>query len=97
MRKKFGFTQKDEQDNVLIGQFFEVLYQHKKDYTNSLRQLSNMDKLARDADFNEWIELYDKRIAQENNPNRDEMMEGVNHNYIMRNYLADGIKLEVFY
>jgi uncharacterized protein YdiU (UPF0061 family) len=40
MRKKFGFTQKDEQDNVLIGQFFEVLYQHKKDYTNSLRQLS---------------------------------------------------------
>jgi uncharacterized protein YdiU (UPF0061 family) len=48
-----------------------------------------MDKLARDADFNEWIELYDKRIAQENNPNRVEMMEGVNPNYILRNYLAE--------
>jgi uncharacterized protein YdiU (UPF0061 family) len=89
MRKKFGFTQKDEQDNVLISQFFEVLYQHKKDYSNSLRQLSNKDKLAQDADFDAWIKLYDKRIAQENNPNRIEMMKGASPKYILRNYLAE--------
>jgi hypothetical protein len=53
-----------------------VLYQHKKDYSNSLRQLSNKDKLAQDADFDTWIKLYDKRIAQENNPNRIEVMKG---------------------
>lgn len=89
MRKKFGFTQKDEQDNVLIGQFFEVLYQHKKDYSNSLRQLSDIDKLTQDTDFDAWIKLYDKRIAQEDNPNRIEMIKSVNPKYILRNYLAE--------
>jgi uncharacterized protein YdiU (UPF0061 family) len=52
-------------------------------------QLSNKDKLAQDADFDAWIKLYDKRIAQENNPNRIEMMKGANPKYILRNYLAE--------
>jgi hypothetical protein len=51
-----------------------VLYQHKKDYSNSLRQLSDIDKLTQDTDFDAWIKLYDKRIAQEDNPNRIEMI-----------------------
>ncbi|MBT7498768.1 MAG: YdiU family protein, partial [Candidatus Thioglobus sp.] len=56
MRQKFGFIKKDDQDNVLIGQFFEVLYQNQKDYTNSLRQLSDIDQLSKDTDFTDWIE-----------------------------------------
>ncbi|ABL02122.1 protein of unknown function UPF0061 [Candidatus Ruthia magnifica str. Cm (Calyptogena magnifica)] len=89
MRQKFGLHEKDKQDHVLITQFFDMLYQHKKDRTNSLRQLSNVDKLAINTDFNDWIELYDKRVSQENNRNRISMMNSVNPNYILRNYLAE--------
>ncbi len=89
MRKKFGLIEKDDQDNVLIGQFFEVLYQNQKDYTNSLRQLNDVGKLANDLDFSDWLALYDKRIDQEKNSNRIELMNSVNPKYILRNYLAE--------
>ncbi|BBB24312.1 conserved hypothetical protein [Isorropodon fossajaponicum endosymbiont JTNG4] len=89
MRQKFGLREKDKQDHALITQFFDVLYQHKKDHTNSLRQLSDVDKLVIDADFSDWIGLYDKRLSQENNHNRISMMNSVNPNYILRNHLAE--------
>ena len=89
MRQKFGLIEKDDQDNVLIGQFFEVLYQKQKDYTNSLRQLNNIDQLSSDVDFSDWLALYDKRITQEQNGNRIELMNSVNPKYILRNYLAE--------
>jgi len=89
MRQKFGFIKKDDQDNVLIGQFFEVLYQNQKDYTNSLRQLSDIDQLSKDTDFTDWIELYHKRIDQDKSSDRVELMNSVNPKYILRNYLAE--------
>jgi uncharacterized protein YdiU (UPF0061 family) len=89
MRKKFGLIEKDEQDNVLIGQFFEVLYQNKKDYTNSLRQLSSTDQISTDTDFGDWLEIYNKRISQEKNSDRVDVMNSVNPKYILRNYLAE--------
>lgn len=89
MRQKFGLCEKDKQDHALITQFFDVLHQHKKDYSNSLRRLSDVDKLAVDTDFNDWIESYDKRISQEDGRNRISMMNSVNPNYILRNYLAE--------
>jgi uncharacterized protein YdiU (UPF0061 family) len=89
IRQKFGLIEKDDQDNVLIGQFFEVLYQNQKDYTNSLRQLNDIGKLSNDVDFSDWLALYDKRIAQEQNSNRIELMNSVNPKYIFRNYLAE--------
>ncbi|MDC9714430.1 MAG: YdiU family protein [Gammaproteobacteria bacterium] len=89
MRKKFGFSQKDEQDNALIGQFFEVLYKNQKDYTNSLRQLSNIEQLAKDGVFDAWLILYDQRIAQEDGSNRALLMDSVNPKFILRNYLAE--------
>jgi uncharacterized protein YdiU (UPF0061 family) len=89
MRKKFGLIEKDEQDNVLIGQFFEVLYQNKKDYTNSLRQLSSTDQISIDTDFSDWFEIYNKRISQEKSRDRVEVMNRVNPKYILRNYMAE--------
>lgn len=88
MRQKFGLFEKDENDNQLIGQFFEVLYQHKKDYSNSLRQLANPEQLAKDENFNDWLVLYEKRIGQEKNNERAIMMNAVNPKIILRNYLA---------
>ena len=89
MRKKFGLVEKDDQDNVLIGQFFEVLYKNQKDCTNSLRQLNDVDALSKDSDFSDWLVLYDKRITQEQSSNRIELMNSVNPKYILRNYLAE--------
>jgi uncharacterized protein YdiU (UPF0061 family) len=89
MRKKFGLVEKDDQDNVLIGQFFEVLCKNKKDYSNSLRQLNDVDTLSKDSDFSDWLVLYGKRVAQEQSSNRVELMNSVNPKYILRNYLAE--------
>ncbi len=89
MRKKFGLLEKDDQDNVLIGDFFEILHQHKKDYTNSLRQLSDIDKLSEDSDFDNWLALYQKRIAQQKNHDRLATMNSNNAKFILRNYLAE--------
>ncbi len=89
MRQKFGLLEQDDQDNALISQFFEVLFQHKKDYTNALRGLSDLDNFARDQDFSQWIKRYSVRINQENHPRRSEAMNRVNPKFILRNYLAE--------
>lgn len=88
MRKKFGFIEKDDKDNELIGQFLHLLHQHKYDYSQTLRQLSNPDKLAKNKDFETWLKAYYQRITQEKNNNRSSMMNGVNPKYILRNHLA---------
>ncbi len=89
MRQKFGLTEKSDDDNVLIGQFFELLFQHKKDYTNSLRQLTSPEKLDNHADFSTWLGRYEQRIQQENNNDRIATMNSVNPKFILRNYLAE--------
>ena len=89
MRQKFGLFDKCDKDNVLIGQFLEILYRHKKDYTNSLRRLSDIEKFSQDNAFNDWLKSYDKRISQEKNNNRVALMNRVNPKIILRNYLAE--------
>ncbi|KAA0454055.1 MAG: YdiU family protein, partial [Candidatus Thioglobus sp.] len=46
MRTKFGLFTKDENDNQLIGDFLNILYKHKKDYTNSIRGLSPSKRIS---------------------------------------------------
>lgn len=89
MRQKFGLLEKCDEDNILIWQFLEILYRHKKDYTNSLRRLSNIEKFSKDNDFNDWLKSYDKRISQEKNNNRVRLMNNINPKIIFRNYLAE--------
>ena len=89
MRQKFGLTQKDEGDHQLINQFLNLLQAHKKDYTNSFRNLSNLDQFSEDEAFSSWAEQYHKRISQEDISNRAELMNAVNPKFILRNYLAE--------
>lgn len=89
MRQKFGLFKKDENDNQLIGDFFTILHQHKKDYTNSLRSLSNLDNLADDKHYEAWLKTYKSRIEQDKNAKRAELMNCVNPKFILRNYLAE--------
>ncbi len=89
MRQKFGLLTKDEQDNQLIGNFLSLLHQHKKDYTNSIRNLSNLARLADDKHYKTWLKTYQSRIQQDKNPKRSELMNRVNPKFILRNYLAE--------
>ncbi|SMN00180.1 Selenoprotein O and cysteine-containing homologs [uncultured Candidatus Thioglobus sp.] len=89
MRQKFGLLEKHDEDNVLITEFFEVLYRHKKDYSNSLRKLSDLENFSADGDFSKWLERYNKRISEEKNHDRIAMMNRINPSVILRNYLAE--------
>ena len=89
MRQKFGLLEKEDNDNQLIGDFFNILYHHKKDYTNSLRSLSNLDNLAGDKYCEAWLKKYQSRIEQDKNVNRSELMNQVNPRFILRNYQAE--------
>lgn len=89
MRKKFGLIGSDEKDKDLINSFFNILSQHKKDYTNSIRLLSRPDDLSKDTDFSDWLDTYSKRASQENGDNMEQEMNRVNPKYILRNYLAE--------
>ena len=89
MRQKFGLTQQHEGDHQLINQFLELLRIHKKDYTNSLRGLADLEKLSADDNFSSWLVLYDQRLAEEKIEHRVELMNSVNPKFILRNYLAE--------
>ncbi|MDC3315753.1 YdiU family protein [Candidatus Thioglobus sp.] len=91
MRNKFGFSVQDESDNSLINNFLELLYTHKKDYHQSIRQLSNGDEHSLGEVFDPWFKDYRKRLKKEKvdlNQRRN-LMNGVNPKYILRNYLAE--------
>ena len=91
MRNKFGFLVKDESDNSLINNFLELLYTHKKDYHQSIRQLSNDDEHSLGKVFDPWFKDYRKRIKKEKADlnQRHNLMNGVNPKYVLRNYLAE--------
>ena len=91
MRNKFGFSVQDESDNSLINNFLELLYTHKKDYHQSIRQLSNSDEHSLGEVFDTWFKDYRKRLKKEKVDlnQRHNLMNGVNPKYILRNYLAE--------
>ena len=91
MRNKFGFSVQDESDNSLINNFLELLYTHKKDYHQSIRQLSNGDEHSLGEVFDPWFKDYRKRLKKEKVDlnQRHNLMNGVNPKYILRNYLAE--------
>jgi uncharacterized protein YdiU (UPF0061 family) len=66
-----------------------LIHKNQKDYTNSLRQLNDINTLSKENGFNDWLELYDKRITQEQSSNRIELVNSVNPKYILRNYLGE--------
>ena len=89
MRQKFGLTQQHDGDHQLINQFLDLLRTYKKDYTNSLRNLTDLDSLSTDVNFSSWLSLYDKRLGDEKVDDRAELMNNVNPKFILRNYLAE--------
>jgi len=91
MRNKFGFSVQDESDNSLINNFLELLYTHKKDYHQSIRQLSNSNEHSLGEVFDPSFKDYRKRLKKEKVDlnQRHNLMNEVNPKYILRNYLAE--------
>ena len=91
MRRKFGLLKVVEDDSLLINDFLELLYSHKKDYHKSLRLLSSVKSQTLGSNFSAWFERYYERIEQEDEKTeeRTKLMNLVNPKYVLRNYLAE--------
>ncbi|KLN66254.1 protein adenylyltransferase SelO [Vibrio sp. VPAP30] len=74
MRKKLGLKSKQANDTQLFAAMFELLHQHKMDYTRFLRELSCVDKRGEQAVLDlfvdreaarHWLTQYLHRCEQE--------------------------------
>ncbi len=101
MAEKLGFTCVIENERKIVTALLDVLEANHVDYTLFFRtlsqQLSAEDKnKCRDlfidrASFDQWYEIYQNRLLQENvlPETRSEQMKKVNPKYILRNYMAE--------
>ena len=87
MRSKLGITAKGENDMALLTSLLQLMEQHKADYTNTLRALSNRktldEPLFKDPLFLEWYERWLTR-----NPDL-KLMRARNPAVIPRNHLVE--------
>ena len=91
MRRKFGLADITKGDSDLINDFLQLLYSRGKDYSRSMRSLSQHDTNSLGDAFNSWFERYNERLQSETTSvdERALMMNSVNPKYILRNYLAE--------
>jgi len=91
MRRKFGLLEVNDEDNSLINEFLELLYNNKKDYHRSMRQLSSENEHTLGSNFDSWFIRYKTRLEKETSKmnERVTMMHMVNPKYVLRNYLAE--------
>lgn len=95
MRQKLGlFTQEDE-DRQLIEGLLALLYQHRADYTNSLRALAAEslpeDDLFNDAGFTAWHQQWRARLSRqpESTQAAFDLMRASNPAIIARNHRVE--------
>ena len=91
MRRKFGLAEVTKGDSDLINDFLQLLSSRGKDYTFSMRSLSQQGVNSLGGAFDSWFERYNERLLSETS-NADErtlMMNSANPKYILRNYLAE--------
>ena len=91
MRRKFGLADITKGDSDLINDFLQLLYSRGKDYSRSMRSLSQHDTNSLGDAFDSWFERYNERLLSEttSSDERALMMNNVNPKYILRNYLAE--------
>ncbi|MBR7783085.1 protein adenylyltransferase SelO [Undibacterium luofuense] len=99
---KFGLETVQENDANLFNEFFQLMQDHRADFTLSFRTLSHL-KIEKTADDDElfalfsgaqalpdWLQRYRERCQRENrnDSERNAAMLAANPKYILRNYLA---------
>ena len=102
MRAKLGLTNRQDEDEVLVQDFLELLQEHSVDYTLAFRRLSEVANpgLAQNKSvssffefsgaFTPWIDRWSQRLRgeSENSDTIGNMMK-VNPVYIPRNHLVE--------
>ena len=72
MRKKIGLFGEDIQDENLINDLLDWMYEKKADYTNTFCSLTKKnikeEKLFQDSKFIDWYKRWKIRLAQNNKP-----------------------------
>jgi uncharacterized protein YdiU (UPF0061 family) len=89
-RKKLGLFQEEKEDLKLVEELLTWMKDHKKDYTNTFRTLTDSDEEFTDEVGQAWLKKYQERLDREasNETERNALMKSSNPQYILRNYLA---------
>lgn len=101
-RAKFGLETVQENDANLFNQFFQLMQDHRADFTLSFRTLSHLKNEITTTDdelfalfsgaqaLPDWLQRYRERCLTENrnDSERNAAMLAANPKYILRNYLA---------
>ena len=92
-RRKFGLIRVEKGDLELIEEFLDWMKNHKKDYTNTFRDLSEGILEFSDSKGKAWLSNYQNRLAKEDTTKEDRknLMINSNPKYILRNYLAQEV------
>lgn len=100
MRQKLGLKETNNRAVELINELLTLLQEDARDYTNTLRALSEFktdqpdsslrDRFISRLAFDKWAEKYRAALLSENShdPERKTTMDRINPIYILRNYLA---------
>ena len=101
MRTKMGLRKEKEEDHALLGEWLNLLQAEKRDYTLSMRLLSEIETNSSSVReqfidikrIDHFIEKYLSRVQQEDqNPEqRSNMIKRKNPKFILRNYLAQSV------
>jgi len=93
MAKKIGIEDSSKIDGKFINDFLSLLEKHEADFTNSFRNLNNLNKLQDtliyDEVFVQWNNQRINLIGKENMNRSQKMMDSVNPCVIPRNHLVE--------
>jgi len=89
-RRKLGLFKEEKDDLKLTEELLTWMKNHKKDYTNTFRNLIDNNQIFKDQKGMLWLKKYQERLDLEevNEKERIALMNSSNPKYILRNYLA---------
>lgn len=95
MRAKLGMYTEEQEDESLIENLLEMMYQQEADYTNTFRSLTLQQPenvaMYGSEEFNSWLEQWQARVErqQEGNAGAYELMRRSNPAVIPRNHRVE--------
>lgn len=89
-RRKLGLFEEETDDLMLVEELLTWMKNHQKDYTNTLRSLSDVNENFFDETGKAWLKKYQERLIRDSSSEieRKTMMNEANPKYVLRNYLA---------
>jgi uncharacterized protein YdiU (UPF0061 family) len=95
MRKKIGLFNAEPSDLALVEDLLMLMYKHQADYTNTFRNLANVNQLnaamIADGGFKNWHIIWHERLSRQSQTEEDvaALMDSHNPLVIPRNHLVE--------